>query len=43
MDNRPGSVLAAERDDGRMVMSETELLALLRELDDPERLERPLN
>lgn len=26
-----------------MVMSETELLALLRELDDPERLERPLN
>ncbi|WP_448319491.1 hypothetical protein [Streptomyces sp. CO7] len=26
-----------------MTMSETELLALLRELDDPERLERPLN
>ncbi|MYR38123.1 hypothetical protein GTX14_18770 [Streptomyces sp. SID4944] len=26
-----------------MVMSETELLALLRELDDPERLEQPLN
>ncbi|NGO88020.1 hypothetical protein GPA20_31580 [Streptomyces sp. 196(2019)] len=26
-----------------MVMSETELPALLRELDDPERLERPLN
>lgn len=41
--NRPGSVLAAERDDERMVMSETELLALLRELDDPERLERPLD
>ncbi|MFD8475164.1 hypothetical protein ACFV2E_24445 [Streptomyces globisporus] len=26
-----------------MVMSETELLALLRELDDPQRMERPLN
>ncbi|MFH9118429.1 hypothetical protein [Streptomyces globisporus] len=26
-----------------MTMSEMELLALLRELDDPERLERPLN
>lgn len=33
----------AGRQDGRMAMSETELLALLRELDDPERLERPLN
>ncbi|MFI5940533.1 hypothetical protein ACIBCB_09760 [Streptomyces uncialis] len=26
-----------------MVMSETELLALLRELDDPQRMERPLS